>query len=144
MTTPGPSHWRILCAALAGLVLAAASQAQPASTVLQCQVRYMSQTLSFDTLPTDQPYAVTSHDIAERFRFKAVVVGTPSQVEHIALYAYDMSVPNAPVLVHEVVHKPPFALDRPIPGLTGWNHIYSSRLGREMVYGCALTQRPAP
>jgi hypothetical protein len=121
---------------------AAQARAQEAVPVLQCQVRYMSDTVSIEAEPTSNPYAVAAHDIGGRFRFKAVLVGDAGLLEHVALYAYDMEAPGAPVLIHEVVHKPPFAADRPIPALTGWNHVYSARLGREMVYGCALGTRP--
>lgn len=123
----------------------AAPDAQVASTpVLRCQVRYASETLHLEARPTGTPYDVAPHDVAGRFRFKAVVVGTPAAVEHIALYAYDMAVPQAPVLIHEVVYHPPFPGNPTVPGLTGWNHVYSARLGREMVYGCALTKGPSP
>ncbi|RZL12028.1 MAG: hypothetical protein EOP40_00350 [Rubrivivax sp.] len=112
--------------------------------VLRCQVRYASETLQLEARPTSTPYEVAPHDIGERFRFKAVVVGSEGAVDHIAVYAYDMAVPQAPVLIHEVVYHPPFPSKPTVPGLTGWNHVYSARLGREMVYGCALTKEPSP
>lgn len=128
----------IVAAALLWAATAGTAWSQALGAILHCQVRYMSDTVSIDAHPTTQPYTVASHDIAGRFRFKAVVVGDDRHVEHVALYAYDMSVPAAPVLIHEVVHKPPFAPGKPVPALTGWNHVYSARLGREMVYGCAF------
>jgi hypothetical protein len=112
--------------------------------LLRCQVRYASDTVHLETRPTSAPYEVVPHDIAGRFGFKAVVVGTPAAVDHIALYAYDMAVPQAPVLIHEVVYHPPFPVNPTVPGLTGWNHVYSARLGREMVYGCAFTKGTSP
>ncbi|MDI1259878.1 hypothetical protein [Aquabacterium sp.] len=115
-----------------------------AATVLRCQVRYASDTIHIETRPVANPYTVTSQDIGERFRFKAVMVGNDRQVDYIALYAYDMAMPGAPLLIHEVVHQPPFSSNTTVPGLTGWNHAYSARLGREMVYGCALTNKAAP
>jgi hypothetical protein len=111
---------------------------QTPTPVLHCQVRYASETVRIDARPVADPYTVPSQDIGGRFRFKAVMVGSGSQVDHIALYAYDMAVRGAPTLIHEVVHKPPFASNPVVPGLTGWNHVYSAYLGREMVYGCAL------
>ncbi|RZL03717.1 MAG: hypothetical protein EOP36_03660 [Rubrivivax sp.] len=110
------------------------------AAVLRCQVRYASDTVLIEVRPVADPYTVAAHDIGGRFRFKAVMVGTPQQVDHIALYAYDMELPGAPLLVHEVVHQAPFADKPALPGLTGWNHVYSAQLGREMVYGCALDQ----
>jgi hypothetical protein len=108
------------------------------SAVLHCQVRYVSDTVQIDATPVSNPYGVATHDIGQNFRFKAVVVGADPRIDYIALYVYDLALPGAPVLVHEVVHKPPFQFNVPMPGLTGWNHIYSAKLGRELVYGCAL------
>ena len=137
-------RWTACGSKMLTLLCALASPGAWADTPsLQCQVRYLSESVLIDAQPTTRPYEVASHDIAGRFRFKAVVTGEGGQVESVALYAYDMSVPNAPVLIHEVVFKPPFVFDRPVPALTGWNHVYSARLGREMVYGCALRARAA-
>ena len=136
-----PGRRATCCAGLVAMLSgAAAAPARPdeATPVLQCQVRYMSNTTSIEASPTSNPYGVAAHDIGGRFRFKPVLVGDAGRLEYVALYAYDMDVPGAPVLIHEVVHKPPFAVDRPIPALTGWNHVYSARFGREMVYGCTL------
>lgn len=124
-------------------MLAMASIAMAAPPVLRCQVRYMSDTVHIEARPVTDPYTVAAHDIGNRFKFKAVVVGHDQQVDYIALYTYDMEAPVAPALAHQVVLKPPFAIDAPLPALTGWNHVYSSRLGRELVYGCAL-KGPTP
>jgi hypothetical protein len=111
-----------------------------ADAALHCQVRYASETIHIKVRPVANPYAVSAQDIGQRFRFKAVMVGTDVHVDHVALYAYDMEMPGAPLLIHQVVHHPPFSGNSKVPGLTGWNHVYSARLGREMVYGCALSQ----
>lgn len=140
-----PGRRATCCAGMVAMlssVVAAPASLQEAIPVLQCQVRYMSDTTAIEADPTSNPYGVAAHDIGGRFRFKAVLVGDAGRLDYVALYAYDMEVPGAPVLIHEVVHKPPFAVDRPIPALTGWNHVYSARFGREMVYGCALITRP--
>lgn len=110
-----------------------------ADPVLHCEVRYASQTWQFQATPSSSPYEVPAHDLAERFRFKAVVVGSATQVDYVSLYVYDLKAAGAPVLIHEARHKPPFEQGADIPALTGWNHVYSSVLGRELVYGCALT-----
>lgn len=131
-------------AALAVAVAALCSwPTQAQAEVLRCQVRYASDTVLLEARPVADPYTVAAQDIGGRFRFKAVVVGNPQapqQIDHIALYAYDMEMPGAPLLIHQVVHTPPFADQPALPGLTGWNHIYSAHLGREMVYGCALSK----
>jgi hypothetical protein len=137
-----------IAAMLSGVAITSPAGSQEVTSagtpVLRCEVRYLSETATLEFEPGPRPYDVAAHDIGGRFRFKAVVAGNAGRVDHIALYAYDMSVPRAPVLIHQVVHKPPFATDRPVPGLTGWNHVYSARLGREMVYGCALRTRALP
>ena len=147
-TKPRPRPRRTVagCTGIAALLCAVAAPAwsQDAAPVLHCDVRYMSDTVSIQAEPTAEPYKVVPHDIGGRFGFKAVVVGDSRRVDHVALYAYDLSVTGAPVLIHQVVHHAPFDVDRPVPGLTGWNHVYSSNLGREMVYGCAFGARPAP
>jgi hypothetical protein len=119
-------------------MMTAANVAMAAPPTLHCQVRYLSDTVAIDATPVADPYTVAAHDIGGRFHFKAVVVGNAQQVDYIALYTYDMEVPGAPALAHQIVLKPPFAVDAPVPALTGWNHVFSARLGRELVYGCAL------
>lgn len=122
------------------LLMLATSTPQAFAVVLHCQVRYASETVQLQARPVADPYTVEATDVGKRFRFKAVMVGTAEQIDHIALYAYDMEMPGAPLLIHEVVYHPPFPHQATLPGLTGWNHVYSARLGREMVYGCALDQ----
>lgn len=135
-----PRSMHIMAAAVAMAAMGCAKAAPP---TLHCQVRYLSDTVAIDATPVSDPYTVAAHDIGGRFHFKAVVVGHDQQVDYIALYTYDMEVPGAPALAHQVVLKPPFAVDAPLPALTGWNHVFSARLGRELVYGCAL-QGPKP
>lgn len=134
-----PGHLALIALACATLPTLAPAQ----TAVLRCQVRYASDTIHIEARPVADPYLVAAQDIGERFRFKAVVVGNDQQVDYIALYAYDMAMPGAPLLIHEVVHLPPFSSNTTVPGLTGWNHVYSARLGREMVYGCALLNNKA-
>ena len=128
----------------ASIAMPAHAETATAATVLRCQVRYASDTINIEARPVADPYTVAAQNIGERFRFKAVVVGNDQQVDYIALYAYDMEMPGAPLLIHEVVHHPPFSSNPKMPGLTGWNHVYSARLGREMVYGCALNNKATP
>lgn len=127
------TRWLAALAAVTALPAAAAE-----SPLLRCELRYVSTTMQVQARPVADPYTVAAQDVDTRFRFKAVVLGTPERVDSVSLYAYDMAVDNAPVLIHEVVYRPPFPAGTAIPALTGWNHVYSSRLGRELVYGCAL------
>lgn len=132
---------RLVCGIAAATGLAGAVAQTPSaeqSPLLRCELRYVSTTMRIEARPVADPYTVAAQDVGTRFRFKAVVLGTSERVDSVSLYAYDMAVDNAPVLIHEVVLRPPFPAGTAIPALTGWNHVYSSRLGRELVYGCAL------
>jgi len=136
--------WAVaVAAALAGACVVAPSSASAAEHV-HCEVRYASQTWQVDARPTDEPLRVPSVDIDQRFAFKAVARGTPGHITHISLYAYDLEAEGAPALVHQQRLSPPFATGSEVPALTGWQHVYSSVLGRELVYGCALREGPAP
>lgn len=109
-----------------------------ADAALQCDVRHADVTRRVEARPTSDPHGVASHDIDERFRFKAVVgAGTTGEPAYVKLYVYDMAVRGAPLLLHMATHQPPWTTDAEVPSLTGWNHVYSSVLGRELVYGCA-------
>jgi len=113
---------------------------------VHCEVRYASQTVAVDASPTDDPLRVPSVAVDQRFAFKAVVRGTAERIDHISLSTYDLEAEGAPALVHQQRLAPPFATGAELPSLTGWQHVYSSVLGRELVYGCALRggQVPAP
>lgn len=109
-----------------------------AQSTLQCDVRQADVTRRFEARPTADPHGVASQDIDGRFRFKAVVgAGTTGDAAYAKLYVYDMAVKGAPVLLHMATHQPPWPAKHEVPALTGWNHVYSSVLGRELVYGCA-------
>ena len=124
-----------------GIFFMALSMAGPcawAHGALQCEVRQADATRRVMARPTHDPHGVASHDIDGRFRFKAVVgAGTTGEAAYVKLYVYDMAVRGAPVLLHMATHQPPWPAGADGPSLTGWNHVYSSVLGRELVYGCA-------
>lgn len=134
---------RRLRAGMTGWLMAVACGACGASTAtvrptLLCDVRQADVTRRFEAQPTSEPHAVASHDIDGRFRFKAVVgAGTTGEAAYVKLYVYDMAVKGAPVLLHMATHLPPWPVAREVPSLTGWNQVYSSVLGRELIYGCA-------
>jgi hypothetical protein len=125
----------ILCAALSG-----GAAVQAAVPRLHCELRYASQSWLVDAIPTRQPYEVPMQNLDGRFGFKAVLRGTPDLIESVNLYVYDLQADGAPALIQQVRHLPPFKTDAQVPALTGWNHVYSSVLGRELVYGCALQE----
>lgn len=115
-----------------------------AAQQVHCEVRYASETLRVVASPTGDPLRVPSVTLGQRFAFKAVVRGEPERIEHISLSAYDLEAEGAPALVHQQRLSPPFASGPELPALTGWQHVYSSVLGRELVYGCALRDAPGP
>ena len=69
-----------------------------AQPTLLCDVRQADVTRRVTAQPTSDPYGVVSHDIDERFRFKAVVgAGPTGDAAYVKLYVYDMAVQGAPV-----------------------------------------------
>lgn len=140
--------WAVALAAALSWACAVASSSASAAEHVHCEVRYASQTWQVDARPTDEPLRVPSVDIGQRFAFKAVARGTPGRtpertpdrITQVSLYAYDLEAEGAPALVHQQRLSAPFATGTQVPALTGWQHVHSSVLGRELVYGCALRQ----
>ena len=115
------------------LLLAGAAQAAP---LLRCAVTYAGATQQVEARPVADPYTVASVDVGERFRFKAVLIGSDSGVERIALYAYrETSEQNT--IIQEAKYFPPFARQ-----LTGEQHLYAGPLERELIYRCELEDTP--
>lgn len=105
---------------------------------LVCQVRYASETRTLRQQATRDPYTAATVDFEGRFRLRAVVLGVPTRIEHVTLTVYDLASDGPPLIVHQARHKAPFNMATELPALSGWNHVYASRLGREVRYGCAL------
>lgn len=134
--------WRLVCSVVVTLATVAGGLAQAAPTV-HCEVRYASQTWQVTAQPTADPLSVPSLTLNKRFAFKAVARGAGERIDQVSLYAYDLEAEGAPALIHQQRLSPPFATGTQVPALTGWQHVYSSVLGRELVYGCALRQGEA-
>ena len=120
---------------LLGLCLAPAW----AQVQLRCDVTYAGATRTLVARPVADPYGVAAEDIRGRFRFKAVVVGTPDRVEHINLYIYQSNAGQM-LLVQQAKYLPPFAWPAhggPLP-LTGEQHLYAGPMERELIYQCHL------
>jgi hypothetical protein len=109
---------------------------------LVCQVRYGSETHWLRQAAGPDPYAAATVDVPERFRLRAVVLGTPTHIEHVSLTSYQLDESAPPLILHQVRLDGPFADEHAVPDLTGWQHVYDHGLGREMRFGCALL--PAP
>lgn len=120
-----------------GLLCASPSWAQ---LVLRCLVEVNGEVHTHDFKPTQDPYRAPSVDIGERFRFKAVVLGTDERVEVVNIYAYYQT-RRQPMLMQHAKHLQPTPQTQPAPdALTGRVALYSPVLGKELAYQCALHQ----
>lgn len=125
---------------MAALLLAAATaQAAP---LLRCQVSYAGTTHVVEAAPGADPYGVPSVDIGGRFRFKAVMLGTPQRIDLINLYAY-IDTRRQPVLIHQAKYLPPFRASAAPYALTGHHSLYASNVERELQYSCTLQGVPS-
>jgi hypothetical protein len=93
--------------------------------------------------PTADPYSVTALRI-NHFRFKAVVIGTASQIDYIKLYTY-YETGNRTADDLRLLHEARYLVPQPQSGagsssLTGTVYLYEPRLGREFSYDCALRE----
>ncbi|PIT71576.1 hypothetical protein B9Z41_16830 [Limnohabitans sp. JirII-31] len=109
-----------------------------ASPLLRCQFEVNAEAQQHAFVPTRDPYPVTSIDLNQRFRFKAVVLGDDQRVELINLYVYYQT-HRQPMLMQHVKFVAPVAQQTPAPdALTGQMAVYSPFLGKELQYSCAL------
>lgn len=120
------------------LTLAAGAGAAPR---LNCQIDQGGDTWRLEFSPVADPYRVTATDINGNFRFKAVVVGDPTHVDYVKIYTYYQTARQA-VLLHEARYAAPVVTPASASpaALTGYQYVYSPRLGRELRYGCALVE----
>lgn len=146
--------WVCACGGVNG---AAATKAPLAASAehLHCEIRYASQSWHLDALPTDQPLRAKRHDVGERFAFRAIVRSQPvdpaapanaiqgGRIAHITTQVFDLEAPQEPI-VQQFRRAPPWPDGEQVPALTGWQHVYSAVLGRELVYGCAVRRGPPP
>lgn len=110
-----------------------------AAVELRCAVTYAGVTRPVVATPVQDPYVQPAVDIDERFRFKPVVVGTPTRIDRVNLYVY-LVTQSQPVLVQQAKYLPPFhwpADGTPLP-LTGQQHLYAGPVERELIYQCVL------
>jgi hypothetical protein len=121
---------------LPALLCATAADAAP---LLRCEISYGGVSRILTAAPTTDPYGVESIDIGGRFRFKAVVIGKEADIELIKLYAYYYG-KRQPVLIQQASYAGPFRISSSADALTGLNRLYAPPLGRELQYGCAVTE----
>ncbi len=127
--------WRPLAL---GLLLAGLASLASAAPELRCQFEVNAEVHQHAFSPSQDPYRVTSVDLSQRFRFKAVVLGDAQKLELINLYVYYQT-RRQPMLMQHVKYVAPVAQASPAPdALTGQMALYSPFLGKELQYRCAL------
>lgn len=129
-------HLLPLCALALPLAHAATSPPE-----LRCEVTYAGSTQTVRATPVSNPYDVPSEDVQGRFRFKAVMLGSNTQVEAIKLYTY-LETRRQPVLVHQVTHLPPWPRsEKPTP-FGGHHFVYAGPVERELQFACTVQYLP--
>jgi hypothetical protein len=131
------SRKRVRCQTLLWLPACSLSLAAMAAPQLQCEVSYAGATRTVRADPVGDPYQAVSTDIAGRFRFKPVVVGTAQQVERVLVYVA-VQAAQQPVPVQQVKYLGPFVPGAGTLPLTGEQRLYAGPLERELIYSCAL------
>lgn len=111
--------------------------AADAAPLLRCLVSYAGSTQIVESSPTLAPYSVESIDIGERFRFKAVMVGTDNSIDYIKLYAY-FQTRHKDIPIHQATYLPPFTPSIAPLKLTPFNYLYAGGVERELQYQCTL------
>ena len=109
-----------------------------AAPELRCHFEVNAERFEHSFKPVADPYTVGSVNLADRFRFKAVVLGHETRVDLINLYV-SYQTERQPMLLQHVKFVAPVAQVQPSPdALTGRVALYSPFLGKELQYGCAL------
>ena len=128
-------RWRPMALGLLSAGLASLASAAPE---LRCQFEVNAEVQQHAFSPSQDPYRVTSVDLSQRFRFKAVVLGDAQKLDLINLYVYYQT-HRQPMLMQHVKFVAPVAQVSPAPdALTGQMAVYSPFLGKELQYRCAL------
>ncbi len=120
-----------LCLLFSCSVVAARSE-------LRCHFEVNAERFEHSFNPVSDPYTVTSVNLADRFRFKAVVLGDDTRVDLINLYVFYQT-ERQPMILQHTKYVAPQAQSAPAANaLTGRVALYSPFLGKELLYGCAL------
>ncbi|WP_423679950.1 hypothetical protein [Undibacterium sp. WLHG33] len=107
---------------------------------LRCQVSYAGSTQIVETGITNDPYAVESVDIQGRFKFKAVMTGSDSDINYIKLYAF-FQTRSADIPIHQASYYPPLPLRKQETPFTPKNSLYAGDVERELQYQCTLEDK---
>ncbi len=123
---------------LGGVCWLSVSAMTHASPLLRCHFEVNAERFEHSFLPVSDPYSVTSVNLADRFRFKAVVLGDDTRVDLINLYVFYQTERQPMILQHTKFVAPQIQLGPDANALTGRVALYSPFLGKELLYGCAL------
>jgi len=124
---------------LISLLLLCATQVW-ASPQLQCEFEMNGHNETHVFKPVSDPYMAESVDIGGRFRFKAVMLASTSQVDSVNLYVSYQTRRQPMILQHAKFIKPTVPQTLEANSLTGRIAVYSPFLGKELVYGCGLVE----
>jgi len=90
------------------------------------------------------PYRTPSVNLADRFRFKAVLVGQGTAVDRVDLYVSQLTERQPMILQHAHYARPTVLPNAQNHSLTGQVAVYAAWLGKELRYGCSLYEVPGP
>lgn len=120
---------------LAGCLLASSLGATPMTPHVLCTIEQGGDTYLLESSPTDTPYTARAVNIGSTFRFKLVVVGTPTHIDYVKTYVYYQAA-RQPQLLHSAHYRPSPTIST--HDLTGRNFVYASALERELQYSCQM------
>ncbi|MBI1773098.1 MAG: hypothetical protein HYR68_12265 [Burkholderiales bacterium] len=115
------------------------STSSHANPLLRCYVSYAGSVQTIESQIVQDPYDVKTIDIAERFTFKAVMVGKAQQIDYIKLYAY-FQTRRSDIPVHQATYRPPFKVTAKESPLTPQISVYAGDVERELQYRCTLQE----
>jgi poly-gamma-glutamate synthesis protein (capsule biosynthesis protein) len=137
-------------ATLLCLASAAASAQQSEPTELLCSMRTGEATATLRVAPGTDPLAAASTQVGEGFELRAVALGDAAAADRVAqvvITALDLETPRRAVVLSQSRWSAAHAvLDQHAPwrpSLSGWQRVYSPKLGRELAWGCALVHKGA-
>lgn len=113
-------------------------QATARESQLHCELQYGGNRQTLLQAASPDPYSAQTVVVADRFGFKASVLGRADDIRSISLSVRDLKAAGSPVVQQSRWSAPFIATGDSISSLTGWQTVYSSVLGREFRYGCAL------
>lgn len=138
--TPFGMGLKTCIGALAAMVAALLTAPAWAKAELRCRFEVNSETHHTVHGVASDPYTVAALPVGNRFRFKAILLGDPQNVESVNLYVYYNTRRQPMVMQHIQYLRPTPQSDPAADALTGRVALYSPLLGKELQYQCALAE----